>query len=84
MFATWRDVNFEGGFAVTEKNDGELRWTSKDKEQGKIPLPDELVRPLIKLRQRFPATRLIFPRHGEKTERTPSQENQRFGSEGWR
>ena len=62
MFATWRDVDFKRGvFAVTEKNDGELRWTPKDKEQGEIPLLDGLVDRLKKRRQRFPTTRLIFP-----------------------
>jgi integrase/recombinase XerD len=62
MFATWRDVSFERGvFAITEKNDAELKWTPKDQEQGEIPLPDELVERLRKRRERYPDTRLIFP-----------------------
>ena len=62
MFATWRDISFDRGiFTVTEKNDGELRWTPKDKEQGEIPLSDDLLARLKSRRQRFPHTRLIFP-----------------------
>jgi integrase/recombinase XerD len=62
QYATWRDISFERStFSITEKNDAELRWTPKDKEQGEVPLTPELVERLRRRRARYPDTRLIFP-----------------------
>ena len=61
MYATWRDVDFNGRtFLVREKLD--LKFTPKDKEEGKIPIPDSLVELLGARRKRYPNSRLIFPR----------------------
>jgi integrase/recombinase XerD len=51
-------------FSVTEKLD--LAFTSKDKEEGEIPIPDSLVDKLRTRRIRSPDTRLIFPGIGGK------------------
>jgi integrase/recombinase XerD len=60
MYATWRDVDFNGRtFQVREKLD--LKFTPKDKEEGKIPIPDSLVELLRARRKRHPNSRLIFP-----------------------
>jgi integrase/recombinase XerD len=62
QYATWRDVSFDQRiFSVTEKNDSELHWIPKDKEQGDVVIPDELVERLRARRTRYPTTRLIFP-----------------------
>ena len=68
QFATWRDISFdEGLFFITEKADDELTWTPKDKEEGQIPLPEELVERLKARRLRYPHTRLIFATEDGKT-----------------
>jgi integrase len=60
MFATWRDVDFDGRtFHVSEKLD--LGFTPKDKEEAEIPIPDSLVAQLKERRNRQPKSRLIFP-----------------------
>ena len=64
-YATWRDVDFtQGTFQVREKLD--LGFTPKDKEEGKIPIPESLVSLLRERRKRYPNTRLIFPHRSGK------------------
>jgi integrase/recombinase XerD len=67
QFATWRDISFELGlFYITVKDDRELRWVPKDKQQGEIPIPEDLVARLQARRLRYPKTRLIFATPGGK------------------
>jgi integrase/recombinase XerD len=59
QYATWRDLSLDAKtFTVAEKLD--LGFTSKDKEEGAIPIPDSLVELLRARRLRYPASRLIF------------------------
>ena len=58
-FGSWPDLDFTNKtFSVVEKLD--LGFTPKDKEEGKIPIPDSLVDLLRERRRRHPKTRLIF------------------------
>jgi integrase/recombinase XerD len=61
QFATWRDVSFDNKtFTTTEKRDN-LTFVIKDREEGHVPIPDDLVERLRERRKRYPTTRLIFP-----------------------
>lgn len=60
QYATWADVDLDGGtFAIHEKNDT-LKFRPKDREEGIIPIPDRLVERLRARRQRDPKSRLLF------------------------
>ena len=61
MHASWRDVDFSRKmFKVAEKLD--LEFSPKDKEEGRIPIPDSLAELLRERKRRYPDTRLIFGR----------------------
>jgi integrase/recombinase XerD len=60
----WTDLCFERGvFSIAEKTekDDAMDFTTKDHEEGEIPLDDVLMERLRKRRERYPKTRLIFP-----------------------
>jgi integrase/recombinase XerD len=60
----WTDLCFERGvFYIEEKTEKEdaMEFTTKDREEGEIPLDDVLLERLRKRRARYPKTRLIFP-----------------------
>jgi len=60
--ATWRDVDLEERtFSITEKRDSRLQFTTKDHEEGLVPLPDFMVELLANRKKRYPTGRLIFP-----------------------
>ena len=60
MYATWHDVDFYNKMIkVAEKFD--LGFSSKDKEEGSIPIPDSLIALLHFRRLRYAYTRFIFP-----------------------
>jgi integrase len=58
--ATWADIDFDcHEFLIQEKRD--LDWTSKDREEGGIPVPDDFIERMEARRRRYPYSRLIFP-----------------------
>lgn len=60
----WTDICFERGvFSILEKTvtKDAMEFTTKDREQGEIPLDEVLMKRLHKRRERYPKTRLIFP-----------------------
>lgn len=60
QFACWSDIDFTCKvYTVTEHLD--LGYKPKDREEGPIPIPDQLVEVLQLRRKRYPHTRLIFP-----------------------
>jgi integrase len=59
QFASWADLDFaRRKFNITEHLD--LGFTPKDKEEGSIPIPGDLVDMLRERRKRYPKSRLIF------------------------
>jgi integrase len=67
--ATWRDVDLDDRtFSITEKRDSKLQFTTKDHEEGIVPLPDLTVTLLVDRRKRYPTGRLIFPGKDSKAE----------------
>ena len=60
----WTDLCFERGvFYIEEKTEKKdaMEFTTKDREEGEIPLDKVLMERLRKRRERYPNTRLIFP-----------------------
>lgn len=58
--ATWADIDFDSHeFLIQDKRD--LDWTSKDREEGGIPVPDDFIERMEARRRRYPDSRLIFP-----------------------
>jgi len=58
--ATWADIDFDcHEFLIQDKRD--LDWTSKDREEGGIPVPDNFIDRMEVRRRRNPNSRLIFP-----------------------
>jgi len=58
--ATWVDIDFDcHEFLIQDKRD--LDWTSKDREEGGIPVPDDFIERMEARRRRYPNCRLIFP-----------------------
>ena len=58
--ATWADIDFDcHEFLIQDKRD--LDWTSKDREEGGIPVPDDFIERMEARRRRYPNCRLIFP-----------------------
>ena len=67
MFSSWRDVDFVScRVRVSEKTD--LGFTPKDKEEGWVPVPESLIALLKARRERYPNSRLIFPREDGQAE----------------
>lgn len=65
--ACWTDIDFSAKtYQVTEHLD--LGFKPKDKEEGIIPITDELIELLQNRRLRYPGTRLIFPAKGGKSD----------------
>lgn len=61
MYACWPDLDLDmAAYTVTKHPD--LGFIPKDKEEGTIPLPPNLVERLRARRKRYPQSRLIFPR----------------------
>lgn len=57
--ATWVDIDFDlHEFLVQDKRD--LDWSSKDREEGGIPVPDDFIERMQARRRRYPDSRLIF------------------------
>lgn len=64
-YACWSDINFfERSFSIREKPD--LKFRVKDCEERTVPIPDSLVELLRARRERYPRSRLIFPRANGK------------------
>ncbi|WP_109486272.1 tyrosine-type recombinase/integrase [Occallatibacter savannae] len=58
--ATWADIDFDcHEFLIQDKRD--LDWTSKDREEGNIPVPDDFIHRMEERHRRYPKSRLIFP-----------------------
>jgi integrase len=58
--ATWADIDFDcHEFLIQDKRD--LDWTSKDREEGGIPVPEDFIERMEARRRRYPDSRLIFP-----------------------
>jgi integrase len=65
--ATWADIDFDlHESSIQDKRD--LDWSSKDREEGGIPVPDDLIE-RMQARRRYPESRLIFPNTLGKPER---------------
>jgi integrase/recombinase XerD len=65
----WTDLCFERSvFYIEEKTEKKdaMEFTTKDREEGEIPLDDALMERLRKRRERYPKTRLIFPAENGK------------------
>jgi integrase/recombinase XerD len=60
QYACWSDIDLnQRQYTVTDHPD--LGFSSKDKEEGTIPIPSLLVETLLARRKRYPTSRLIFP-----------------------
>jgi len=58
--ATWADIDFDlHEFLIQDRRD--LDWSSKDREEGGIPIPDDFIERIQARRLRNPESRLIFP-----------------------
>jgi integrase len=57
--ATWANINFDlHEFLIQDKRD--LDWSSKDREESGIPVPDDFIERMQARRRRYPDSRLIF------------------------
>ena len=59
-YACWSDADLDLGMHTVTRHP-DLGFIPKDKEEGSIPLPPNLVERLRARRKRYPHTRLIFP-----------------------
>jgi integrase len=57
--ASWADLDLDRHeFLIQDKRD--LDWSSKDSEEGGIPVPDDFIERMLARRRRYPDRRLIF------------------------
>jgi integrase len=57
--ATWTDLDFDRHeFLIQDKRD--LDWSSKDREEGGIPIPEDFIERMQTRRRRYPDSRFIF------------------------